>query len=508
MRTSTPKFSPNQHLHNLISNIALVGINLLISIWYTPFLIRSLGSELFGFIPLADSVKYFLGIMTLSFNISLSRYLTIALEKGETRRANQILNTTLLCSLLIISFAVPIALVLIFFVPQIFNVPVGQGRNIQWLFLGTIAAFFLTTIQTNFSIATFAKNRFDLRNIVSLGARVIQVITVLVLFYLKTPNIVWIGIGTLTAALLSIVGDYFLWKRLLPELWLGKEFFSKQYLPLLFSTGIWLLLYQSGIIIFLSVDMLVANWTLTLSMAGMYGALLIIPKNLRILANAVGGIWGPSILSRYSQEDFPGIDSVTRFSIKIIGLSCALPIGLLSGLAKPILSIWLGASFESMAWVMIVMIIHLSVNLITSPFFNIQLSLNRIKQPALVNVALAAIYFYLAYGLSQRLGPMGIAIAGAFSLSFNNLIFSPIFTARIMKLKWWHYIGRLMIIGMVPILVGIASYYLNDLFSARSLLDLFWIGLSISLIYISIIYFWVLSKKEKGVVWNIIGGHI
>jgi membrane protein EpsK len=169
---------------------------------------------------------------------------------------------------------------------------------------------------------------------------------------------------------------------------------------------------------------------------------------------------------------------------------------------------WLGTGFESMAWVMIVMIIHLSVNLITSPFFNIQMSLNKIKQPALVNVALGVIYFYLAYRLSQRLGPIGIAIAGAFSLSLSNLIFSSIFTARIMKLKWWHYFCRLLIIGIVPIIVAIASYFLEAVFAARSLLDLFWIGVFISVIYVTIIYFGILSKKEKGVVSEIIGRYL
>lgn len=462
---------------------------------------------MFGFIPLADSVTYFLGILTLSLNISLGRYLIIELEKGDTARASQIFNTTLFCTLLIISFTVPIAIILVFFIPQIFNVPFGQERNVQLLFLGTIAAFFLTTIQLNFSIATFARNRFDLKNIISLTARVGQVITVLILFNLKTPDVVSIGIGALIAALLSIVGDFFLWKRLMPDLGLGKRFFSKGLIPELFKTGLWMLIYQLGFVIFLSVDMLVANKVLALSLAGMYGALLILPKNLRILANAIGGIWGPVTLSRFSKADFTGMDSVVRFSIRTIGLVCAIPIGLLSGLSSPFLTLWLGESFNSMTWVLILMLIPLSANLITSPFYNIQLAMNRIKLPAIVGVALGASYYILANCLAQKIGPMGIAAAGAITLSLNNLIFSPIFTATIMKVKWWRYIVRLIMMYIAAISIAIASFFVNKLFPARSLLDLFWMGLVISLLYVVIVFYWVLSKKEKGLIVKTFAGY-
>ena len=507
MDTPSSKFSANQHFRNLISNGILVIINVLVSLWYTPFLIRNLGSEMFGFIPLADSVTYFLGILTLSLNISLGRYLTIEMEKGETARANQIFNTTLFCTLLIISITVPIAIILVFFIPQIFNVPFGQERNVQLLFLGTIGAFFLTTVQLNFSTATFARNRFDLKNIISLTARVGQVITVLTLFTLKSPDVVSIGIGALIAATLSIIGDFFLWKRLLPELGLGRRFINKELIPELLKTGIWMLIYQSGFIIFLSVDMLVANKVLSLSLAGMYGALLILPKNLRILANAVGGIWGPVTLSRFSKADFTGMDSVVRFSIKTIGLICAIPIGLLAGLSSPFLTLWLGESFNSMTWVLILMVLPLSVNLITTPFYNIQLTMNRIKLPAIMGLVLGASYYFLAKRFALSFGPIGIATAGAITLTLNNLLFSPIFTAVIMKLKWWHYLVRLLLITIAPISIALTTYFVNKIFPARSLFDLLLMGLVISLLYLVIIFYCVLSKKEKGLIVNTIIGY-
>jgi hypothetical protein len=49
-----------------------------------------------------------------------------------------------------------------------------------------------------------------------------------------------------------------------------------------------------------------------------------------------------------------------------------------------------------------------------------------------------------------------------------------------MEFSWWHYFGRLLLIGYVPIFVAGVSYSINIYFPERSLLELLWIGLFVS----------------------------
>lgn len=501
---SVEKFSPFQAIKNILSNIARFVIDILISLWYTPFLIRNLGSELFGFIPLANSVANFLGIITNSLNLSTGRYLTIELEKNNTTQANQIFNTTLLGTLLLISAALPFGSILIILAPDLFNMPPGSERDIQFLFLATITAFLFTTLRINFLVATFARNRFDLRNIVSLTARIGQVLLIVTLFSLDTPKLPYVGIGALLASILALTGDYYLWKRLLPTLDIDLKAASKKYFHLLVGTGAWMFVYQVGAILLLDIEIMVANRVLILNMAGMYGALLTIPKNLRIIAKVVGGVWGPTILSKYSKSDFLGMNEVVKFAIKLIGLSVALPIGFLSGLAKPFLTLWLGPEYAIMSWIFFGMIIHLSVNLIESPFFYTQVSLKKVKFPALVALTLGVINCILTIILGREFGPLGIMVAVASTLTMNHFVILPVYTARIMNLAWWTYIVRMLAVALVTLGVSIVCHLIGVFIPVNSWVSLFVVGLCVSLVYLLIVFLFGLNKEEKDLVFSLI----
>ena len=496
METPEPNFSFFQTVRNILSNIAFVFVDILFSLWYTPFLIGKLGRELFGFIPLANSVTSYFSVLTQSLNISIGRHITVELSRGETDRANKLFNTNLIVTLLLISAAIPLGVVLVFMAPVFFKIPAGRERDVQLLFTALVAAFLLTTLRINFSVATFVRNRFDLRNIYSLGARIAQILCILVLFQLDRPSLFYVGLGASCAALFNLAGDYYLWKLLLPELKIHWRDFRKKDLRLIFNSGALTFIYQIGFILF-NIEMLIANRILDLHLAGMYAALLTIPKNLRIISSAIGGVWGPSILAKYGRSDQRGIDSIVLGSIKLIGLTMALPIGLICGLAVPFLTVWLGPDFQALGWVLAAMVFPLSTNLIVEPFFNINISLNKLKVPALVTCGAGLLNLLLAVLLAPRYGVIGIVAAGALTLTLNYSFFIPIYTARIMDLPWWRYFLCLGAVSLAALGVAVASYLLSDVFSLTSYFRLIAAGGLVSVVYLTAAYFWGLSAVEK-----------
>ena len=497
MSDSQKKFGLFQTAKNIVSNTFLFGIQILISLWYTPFLIRQLGATLYGFVPLANSVTNYFSILTYSLNLSVGRHITVELEKGELDRANKIFNTNLVATFLLISAALPLGMVLVFFAPKFFTIPREMVGDVRFLFTGIIAAFLLTTYRINFSLATFARNRFDLRNLVALGARIAQILIIILLFSLDRPSLANIGLGTVLATLLSLAGDYYLWRLLLPMLKMNLREFRKENLKLLLNIGVWNIFYQIGFVLFLNVNMLVANRTLALNLVGMYGALLVIPKNLRILSMAISGVWGPSILSKFSLSDRHGMDKIVRTSIKITGLTLALLIGLISGLAQPFLVAWLGPDFEPMSWVLILTIFPLCTNLLDSPFFNVVISFGKLRIPALVTFGMGILNLLLAVLLTPRFGVMGLVFSGAITLTANYSIFSPIYVAKIMGLPWWHYFKQLARIFLATLGVAGIANIVSQVILLTSILHLVFVGGVISFGYLLLVYFWGLSTSEK-----------
>jgi hypothetical protein len=59
---------------NLFSNGIVLGLNILISLWFTPYLIRRLGVEVYGLLPLALVVSAYLNVITLSLHNASGRF--------------------------------------------------------------------------------------------------------------------------------------------------------------------------------------------------------------------------------------------------------------------------------------------------------------------------------------------------------------------------------------------------------------------------------------------------
>lgn len=504
MRKPAHHLSIFQIAKNIISNVTFIVADVLLSLWYTPFLLRKLGSELFGFIPLVNSVTNYFSIVTYSINVPIGRHVTLELAKGNVSKANQIFNTNLIITLILISIAIPLGVVLTIFAPVLFTIPTGREQEVQILFIAVITSFLIGTYCINFRIATFAKNRFDLRNIVILSARIAQVLVVISLFNIDQPRLFHVSLGALLAALLNLLGDYYLWRKLLPELKIRWRDFQKQDLHLLFNTGIWTFLYQTGFILFLNVDLVVANRTLDLQLVGMYAALLTIPKTLRMLSNAIGGIWGPTVIAKHGQSDHKGVDVTLRRALKLTGFSLALPIGLLCGLSHPFLDVWLGPNFQAMSLPLMLMLLPLSVNLLSGIFFDVYIIFNKLKTPSIVVVSLGVANLLLAILLAPRYGVIGIITAGILTLTLNSSIFEPIYTARVMKLPWWYYLQRLGVILLATLCVVATSYLVSWLIPLTSYVHLILAGGTISLAYILSAYFFALSTGEKELLWNAI----
>ncbi|MBI9043700.1 MAG: lipopolysaccharide biosynthesis protein [Anaerolineaceae bacterium] len=500
MKNTSRNFGFFQTIRNLVANGLFFLFDVIISMWYTPFLIGLLGRELYGLIPLAMSVKNYFSILTFSEKTSSDRFITVELEKGNKETANRIFNTNHVITLVIIAIAFPLIIMMVAFVPNLFVIPEGMEWAGQLLFLAILGTYLLETYKINFEIAAFARNRFDLRNIISFGARIIQVGIVLSLFYLDNPNIIWVGVGAAGASLFNLMGDFYLWRRLLPEISIHLRDFRKQHLKSLFGAGTWTLLYQIGFTLFLNVDMLIANRMLSLTMAGMYGALLSIPKNLRILSLAIGGIWGPSLMSRFSHSDNRGMEKLMDISIKLSGFVLALIVGLVCGMGGPFLEWWLGADFAALSGLLVLMSFPLAVNLIVQPFFNVLVTINKMKVPAISTIILGVLNLVLALVLVPYLELKGIVMAGVITMTLNYSVIIPIYVAKVTNLPWWHYSSRLAMILAATALVGSGTYLISLVVELSSFTRLVIVGGSISGIYLLLVYFLGLNSGERELV--------
>lgn len=95
---------------NVTSNIVYFVINIIIGLKLVPYFVDTLGLAAYGLIPLATSITSYVTLIIDSLNTSISRFLTIDLQRSDIARANQTFNTALFGTLAIVLILIPIVL--------------------------------------------------------------------------------------------------------------------------------------------------------------------------------------------------------------------------------------------------------------------------------------------------------------------------------------------------------------------------------------------------------------
>ena len=494
---------------NVISNILAYSISLLIGFWFTPYLIRTLGVAAYGLIPLASSITLYFSLITLSINGSVGRFLTIDLQNNNYDEANITFNTAFVGLIVIAIVSLPFLLAMVIAVPYVFQIPIGSENSSKILFLLVFLSFFVTEVDACFAVSSWAKSRFDLRNIVIVISNIVRIVIVVFFFTFSKPSISYVGVGLFIAAIIGLVGDLFLWRFLTPELYVAPKQFDRARIRTLFGMGGWIIVNQIGSLLFLNIDLIVANLVLGAKIAGEYGSILIFSSLMRGLAVMVTGVFVPLVVTKYALNDLVGMTRISVQAVRLMGLAVALPIGLFCGLSEPFLQLWLGNNFGSLWLLLVLMLFHLPINLAVTPLFGIQVAMNKVKIPGIVTLVLGVGNLLLAlfFTLVLKWGAYGIAAAAAIVLTLKNAIFTPIYGAYIQDRPWYTYI-RVIIPGSVAALViGIVSFGTVILISIQSWESLILVGTMITILYLVALYLFGLKIEDKSLILSFMPFH-
>lgn len=470
---------------NVSSNVVAMVVQAAVSLWLTPYLIRYLGIAAYGMVPLVNSMTAYLEIFTSGFNSAVSRFLTIDLERGDTLTANKTFNTALFGVIGVVIALSPVVLATSLMFPRVFDIPLGWEKDASWLFIFVAVSFFISVIASNFAVSSFVHSKFLLRNLVNLAMLLVRISFIVTLFSLFPAHLWHIGVGFLMATTIFSLGHYRLWRKLTPELSVLITAFDRSRLRSLMGLGGWVVVNRVGGLLLKRVDLFVVNAVFGAAMTGAYGAVLQFSILTQSLADTATTVLRPVIFRKYGQGDFVGLKPLTSQAVKLLGLTLALPVGLLCGFSQPLLSIWLGPSFEALNVLLIVIVAHLGFNLSTLPLAYVQTAYNKVRWPGIITLFSGGANLGLAILLANwgGWGVAGVAIAGAIVWTAKNTLYTPIYAAHIMKLPWWTFLPSLSASVIGTFSVGIIAYGLTLVRMPNS-----WLALTSSAAVVSLLY--------------------
>lgn len=479
-------------LVNVFSNVGFIVAQTVVSLWMTPYLIGQLGIAAFGMIPLVNTLTSYLSVFTAALNSAISRFLGIDLGRGDDVAANRTFNTALFGLIVLIIALIPAAVATSLVFPAIFKVPLGWERDVSWLFAIVAAAFFVTVISGIFALSPFIHSRFLLSNIANFAGLLARLVITIALFTALRARLWYVGGGILAGALVSLCGYTLLWRKLTPQLHVRVSEFDRSRMRPLTAMGGWMVVNMVGAMLLDRVDLIVVNIYYGAAVTGGYGAVVQLAVLVDSLVTVTSTVIRPVILLKYAQGDLLGLQHIASQSVKLLGLALALPVGLMCGFSRPLISIWLGPSLAYLSLLLVIVVCHLSLNLSVRPLLYVHNAYNKVRWPGIVTLlcGVASVTADILVAQWGKWAYLGIAASTAVIWTFKNAFYMPIYTSHIMRQPWWTFLPCLTWSIIGTLFVGFAAYGLSLVYMPSN-----WFTLTISAAFVSLVY--------AGFVWAI-----
>lgn len=485
---------------NVLSNIIYFVINIIIGLKLVPYFVDTLGLAAYGLIPLATSITSYVTLIIDSLNTSISRFLTIDLQRSDIVRANQTFNTALFGTLVIILILIPIVLLVAWFAPEFFDVGNTPSSDVFILFSLILGSVLIRAWSSNFMVILFAYNRLDYRNLVNVINLVTQLILVVVFFMILSPSLVYVGISYFAAALISLFVAYYLSRKVCPGLQISISSYSYARFREIGGIAFWVVISAIGFMLNANIALMVVNRLFGNVEGSEYSLVIQWSLLLDGISFLVATAMTPMIYNYYSKRDTAGLIKFVLFAMKCVSLFMTPIIGLICIFSPQLFTLWMGSDeyvhLEPLVWIVVSpAIVRAQVSVISS----IGVGYGRVKVPAFYSLFAGILNVYLSCTLPFMfgLGVYGVAISGAITMILHTGVSVPLYTAYVVHSPLSTFVKEML--RGVSYLAGfvIAATLIRVVFPVSTIFMTIIIGLVLLIGYAALILTFILQKDEK-----------
>ena len=333
----------NQTKVNLYTNILALLANVLVGIYYTPYLLNTLGLIAYGILPLALIINQYISVVTQTLTHAYTRFYSVSLQKEDYQGATKNISTSFVVTILICLCIIPVGMFIVDNVNKVFNIPDYLLSAAKLLFLYTILSFICSLFSSLFNVTLYAINKLDLLNVIKIVRSILKLTLVILLFNVVRIDVALVGFANFISELVILVFSIYLFYKFKPKkVRISVTLFDKTVLYAILGMSVWVLIQVLGDTLIYRTDNLILNVFWDVEASGALGAISEIGSYVTVVVSVVGSLFGPLILIAYSKNNHDEVKSLLVNQSTIVGSLSAIICGIISGFAEVTLNIWLG----------------------------------------------------------------------------------------------------------------------------------------------------------------------
>lgn len=426
---------------NLVATVTAFVINVGIGFLLTPFIVRHLGIEAYGFFGLANEFIGYVQIFAIALNSMAARYITIAIYQNDETKTQQYFSSLFFADLIVsLALLVP-SIFVIAFLGRLINISPELVPDVSLLWMFMFASFFVSIIDTAFSVATFAKNRLDLVSLRKIESSLLRVAVLVGAFYFLTPRVWYLGLATLLMNVYILAADLYYTRKLLPQVHISRRFFAASRVRDLVASGFWNSFTRLSDIFSRGLDLLITNLFIGGVAMGSLSVSRLLPGQILSLFAVIAGVFAPEFTILFAKGDKQAMLGQINGSIKLLGCFSCIPMAILFAYGDTFYSLWLPT--QNARLLQTLSILNCFSYVFALPLeglWNIFTAMNKVKTTSLflfANSIVSIIALLIALRFSNDMETKLIIVAGLSTILsiIRALTFLPMYGAHCLGLR-------------------------------------------------------------------------
>lgn len=415
---------------SLVANIISVIVSAFVSFIITKYIVEAAGSTAYSFYPIATNFANYFSIIFISVNAMSARFITIELLDGREEEAKKYFVSVFFADVFISILLGILLFIFILRIDSILNIPVGLLPEIRKLFIYILIMVIVNGLSSVYLVAPYAKNRMDISGVNTIIQNVLKLIIFLVLLYRGNFRIEHYGLVLLIAAIINFILFYFTTKQLLPGFVMDIRYFSKNHIKEVVSSGFWIMVNRSGILLINNAQLIVVNMILGADASGPLALTQPIYTFISLFGTMIANIVTPFVVRTVAQKKETFGKDVHYIQL-LITLSIGALCSIVMGFGEQFYHLWLPKEDAHLLYLLSYFnVLQLLITYITT-FYNAFLTaLNKVKTPSIIMLVFGVIGIGIMFLLLKftNLGIIGMLIANNITYFIYYFIFQTYYS--------------------------------------------------------------------------------
>lgn len=487
---------------NIITSVGVMAVNLFISFWLSPYIIRTIGVEANGFVSLANNFVTYANLVVTALNAMAARFITIAYIQQDYKKANMYYNSVFWGNLIIVAVLLLPATYLVVKLENFIDVPADILLDVKILFSLVFLSFFVRTGFPNWDCGTAITNRMDLSYIPNMATSLLRCMMLVCMFTIWEPHVWYVSFTSMVIGFVTLVIAGYYTHKLTPELKvdLRKPICSWSAVKELVGSGIWSSIASSGNMLLSGLDLLICNTFIGATSMGILSLSKTLPNLLIQFSDSIRGAFGAELTIAFATGDRESLHRSLTRAMKITSVVVTIPAAGIVVMSDAFYALWVPTQDAKMLQTLTTLaILSYLINSGVVILFNVFSTVNKVKYNSMAMIASGLgsiiVTLLLIYFSDWDL----YAVAGVSSVATicKNLFFTVPVASRLLGYKWYRFYPQVGTSALCAMLIIIIGAIVRSVMPVDTWLSFFLACIVIGILGMGTNLLIVLSKEER-----------